>query len=216
VLTLNSPRHPAQVQFRFLVTFQSQSIPPTLGTGSGSWCMELAPRSTAVDSHVLRPYGACSFRSCESCAISHYFSTRTCSWVRQSVLCEQVVNDGRQLMTLWWPLSTWCASPEETTNGRERGGGWSSPYYIRVAKNTPSYLLVQNLVHQICRLLAYDLQAKFLVSAEYSSKQLKTTQFEEALHSNHLDEYYVDETYHNISKLVAAHIINAAFRSSKY
>ena len=29
-----------------------------------------------------------------------------------------------------------CASPEETTSGRERGGGWSSPYYIRVAKNT--------------------------------------------------------------------------------
>ena len=75
---------------------------------------------------------------------------------------------------------------------------------------------MQNLVHQICRLLAYVLQAKFLVSAEYSSTQFKTTHFEEALHSNHLDEYCVDETYHNISKLVAAHIINAAFRSSKY
>jgi len=34
-----------------------------------------------------------------------------------------------------------CASPEETTSGRERGGGWSSPYYIRVAKNTPSFPL---------------------------------------------------------------------------
>jgi hypothetical protein len=35
----------------------------------------------------------------------------------------------------------WCASPEETTFGRERGGGWGSPYYIRVAKNAPSFPL---------------------------------------------------------------------------
>jgi hypothetical protein len=33
--------------------------------------------------------------------------------------------------------------PEETTSGQERGGDWCSPYYIRVAKNTPSFPLGQ-------------------------------------------------------------------------
>ena len=78
VLTLNSPRHPAQVQVCFLASFESQNIPPTLGTGSDSWCMELASCSTAIDSHALRPYGACSFRSC-----SRSTRPRTrCKWIQ--------------------------------------------------------------------------------------------------------------------------------------
>ena len=62
-----------------------------------------------------------------------------CCWVRQSVLCQQVIVGGSGWFgsgtAFWWPLSTWCTGLGEIIkNGliSRPANRWCIPHYIGV------------------------------------------------------------------------------------